>query len=380
MKLKCPHCARSLNFKGKSRGQFLPCPACGGRVKLADSPGPHAAPSAASPTSVEVPAGDKWPPISPSPSLPTPVDVGVTTEIPASARTAVTRQLERTCNESSGAITHSHNTGQGTAHDSSAKRRGTIAITRRHGLLVAAAVLIAAALVPIYLRGFLIPILQFLLFAGLAVAVIGVLYVLTRILMLALVPTSGEQHKDDRALRSAGVACAFVALLCAFLMFLLAPMGRSHGNQPSSKDSSAIAGEVSPSMAGTPSAQQSAQASASTPQVAQAAPSSASVNIAPPRESPATPVPARRDSSEQGFAEFLGALVQANAQQQAAEQERQYQEFRKALQNASVCSRCGGAGTYRYVDAAGVLQAPSCPSCLGSGRSYGSAPLFGSPR
>jgi DnaJ-class molecular chaperone len=34
----------------------------------------------------------------------------------------------------------------------------------------------------------------------------------------------------------------------------------------------------------------------------------------------------------------------------------------------STCQRCGGAGTYRYVDQNGELIARACPDCFGRGR------------
>jgi hypothetical protein len=54
---------------------------------------------------------------------------------------------------------------------------------------------------------------------------------------------------------------------------------------------------------------------------------------------------------------------------QAQAEQRRSEDIQRALQQASVCPRCGGAGTYRYVEN-GLLIANSCPSCMGTGRAY----------
>lgn len=80
---------------------------------------------------------------------------------------------------------------------------------------------------------------------------------------------------------------------------------------------------------------------------------------------------AEDEAASRAAAEFMGALIGAGIEQQQRQQaDPRYQRFKQSIEKASACPRCGGAGTYRYVDGRGVLQSRSCPSCYGSGRAY----------
>lgn len=63
-------------------------------------------------------------------------------------------------------------------------------------------------------------------------------------------------------------------------------------------------------------------------------------------------------------------LLEAAARQQQTQQSQEYQRFNQTVQQASVCNTCGGAGTYRFVDQFGNLNARQCPSCMGSGKRW----------
>ena len=84
--------------------------------------------------------------------------------------------------------------------------------------------------------------------------------------------------------------------------------------------------------------------------------------------------PKRKMSEEQAdraVADFMGALLGAAMEQERREQsDPRYQRFKQSLEKARVCPRCGGAGSYRFVDGKGVLQVRSCPSCTIPGRSF----------
>jgi len=88
-----------------------------------------------------------------------------------------------------------------------------------------------------------------------------------------------------------------------------------------------------------------------------------------PEKSPAKQP--RRFSTEEFQRRFLEAMMQEAARRQQQQQNNpRYQEFQRQMERLRQCPRCGGAGSYRYVDQNGVLQARQCPSCLGSGRAY----------
>lgn len=76
------------------------------------------------------------------------------------------------------------------------------------------------------------------------------------------------------------------------------------------------------------------------------------------------------DDPQRAWARMFSALVESNAQRETDERERQYQALRHAINEADKCPHYGGAGAYRYVDAAGMLQSRQCPSCAGSGKAF----------
>ncbi|MDB5337370.1 MAG: Membrane protein [Planctomycetaceae bacterium] len=65
------------------------------------------------------------------------------------------------------------------------------------------------------------------------------------------------------------------------------------------------------------------------------------------------------------------AALQQQAQQfQQSQQSEQHQRFNQAAAQARVCFNCGGAGSYRFVDSYGNLNARQCPKCMGTGKSW----------
>lgn len=83
------------------------------------------------------------------------------------------------------------------------------------------------------------------------------------------------------------------------------------------------------------------------------------------------PPPVRQDPqvTDQSLA-AMQLLLEAAARQQQPQPSQEYQRFNQAVQQASVCNTCGGAGTYRFVDQFGNLIARQCQKCMGSGRSW----------
>ncbi|WP_404309611.1 hypothetical protein [Neorhodopirellula lusitana] len=77
------------------------------------------------------------------------------------------------------------------------------------------------------------------------------------------------------------------------------------------------------------------------------------------------------DEADRAAAEFMGALLGAAMEQERREKnDPRYQRLKQSIEQARVCSRCGGAGNYRFVDGNGVLQVRACPGCRGSGKAF----------
>ncbi|EMI44893.1 membrane protein [Rhodopirellula sp. SWK7] len=77
------------------------------------------------------------------------------------------------------------------------------------------------------------------------------------------------------------------------------------------------------------------------------------------------------DEADRAAAEFMGALLGAAMEQERREKnDPRYQRLKQSIEQACVCSRCGGAGNYRFVDGNGVLQVRACPGCRGSGKAF----------
>lgn len=92
--------------------------------------------------------------------------------------------------------------------------------------------------------------------------------------------------------------------------------------------------------------------------------------VSRPRQAPSKPKMSP-DEADRAAAEFMGALLGAAMEQERREKnDPRYQRFKQSIEQARVCSRCGGAGNYRFVDGNGVLQVRACPSCRGSGKAF----------
>lgn len=70
----------------------------------------------------------------------------------------------------------------------------------------------------------------------------------------------------------------------------------------------------------------------------------------------------QRTRDDQLTEAFIGALVSTAKQRQQSPNREQGPKW------LTECWRCGGAGTYRYVDGQGVLRAQHCPNCYGTGK------------
>jgi hypothetical protein len=208
-------------------------------------------------------------------------------------------------------------------------------------------------------------VLRFVLLGSVTLAVIGFIFFFARVAMIAFSPN--VQPHSDRALKNAGVACCVIAVLGSAMLFLL-PLVAQNNTETSTKRNDASITDSSSAASKNPS-------EAAVPKTAKV-----TINLVPSTNPPNESNDSRaRRNSDDAAAQLLGTLFQGAAEERAAEKERQYQQFRQGLSNLSKCPRCGGAGTYRYVDALGVLQSANCPSCKGAGGSYGSSPLFGNP-
>jgi hypothetical protein len=66
---------------------------------------------------------------------------------------------------------------------------------------------------------------------------------------------------------------------------------------------------------------------------------------------------------------FAGA-IQQEYQQRQQDQQRHNDRVIQSLTEKSKCYKCGGAGSYRYVDGLGQLRVNECPDCKGTGNAW----------
>jgi len=93
--------------------------------------------------------------------------------------------------------------------------------------------------------------------------------------------------------------------------------------------------------------------------------------VNPPKKPETSPTEQPSHFSTEEFPlRFLEAMMQEAARRQQQQNNPRFQEFQRQMERLRQCARCGGAGSYRYVDQNGVLQWRQCPSCMGSGRAY----------
>jgi len=234
----------------------------------------------------------------------------------------------------------------------------------------------AISLLVLYSTGLLLPLIRFLLSATVAIAAAGAIYSCVRIVILTHTAADPQHPPSCSTHKTTGFVCGLLAVVCGLLLFLL-PSGQGPSVKgPTSAASPAAdvtnkASETEARTEGRTSSRGNEAPHPVTPSVSQDAsrdhdtPSRSQSAATSEREA------SQADDSDRAVANFLGTLIQAGMQQQQqAERDPRYQQFRQGLENASRCPRCGGAGVYRYVDDAGVLQSRSCPSCLGSGRAF----------
>jgi hypothetical protein len=75
-----------------------------------------------------------------------------------------------------------------------------------------------------------------------------------------------------------------------------------------------------------------------------------------------------KEPGDEAVVDIFGAIMSQAMEQRRREQQQRSEAFDRVLQQGSICSHCGGAGVYRYVDQSGRLVANRCPTCLGTGR------------
>jgi hypothetical protein len=359
MKLKCAHCGRALVYSGQIRKRHLPCPACGSEIDLSEAIG--SSPSATKYSSASPPKSAR----SESPdSRPVPVfrhsAVDQTESHPLGGGSWKENASAPEANR-----TNSLNEGNSPTDCQPASENGSALAKRLLPQPVAVMGLTAVVLLAIYFAGVILPVLRFALLGSITLAVLGLLFSLANLAVHGFV--SNAQPHNERALKNAAVACGAIIFICAVLLFMLPPSAQNPTGALSNPSVGAPSSEKPPIV--------KSPAETATPKADKVA-----ADVMPPRSSPVEANnSARQPTPDDAAAQLLGALFQAAANEKAAENERRYQEFRGGLDNLSKCPRCGGAGTYRYVDGSGVLRSANCPSCLGSGGSFGSNPLFGNP-
>ena len=75
-------------------------------------------------------------------------------------------------------------------------------------------------------------------------------------------------------------------------------------------------------------------------------------------------------NAENQLMNVLAGAIQQEQQQRQVQRQQQNARTIRALTEKPKCHKCGGAGSYRYVDQSGQLQVNNCPDCMGTGNAY----------
>jgi hypothetical protein len=190
----------------------------------------------------------------------------------------------------------------------------------------------------------LIPLIRLGVLLLILAALVGLVYACVRLVVIARSPHPEFANTNSLGWVAAGIGFGGMAIVGSIVLGLLPT---SLAAIPEAESERLI---VAPKSDRTTSGSESAAHSQLSP----------NPRIAPPPRSATAPQRTRDDQLTEAF---IGALVSAAKQQQQQPPNRE-----QGPKWLTQCWRCGGAGTYRYVDGQGVLRAQHCPRCYGTGQ------------